>query len=194
MKTKIWIIPILAFFVGIISYASDTPKMNIVPLEAQKALVAFQSPNPTAIEITVTNGAGDILYYKKGENKLKEYRSLLNFSQLGQGHFNICINYDLFSLNRNVQVTKKGIKVGSAEKLYEPYFFITDGNLNISFLNLAQKNVHLEVLKNGRSISNSNLGKKMSIQKVIDLSKSGKGDYEIILSDLFRDHRFFVQL
>ncbi len=194
MKAKNWVITALAFFIVSLANATDTPKMNVVSLGTQKALVSFKSPTAATLEITITNNSGEIVYYKKSEAKLNEYRKIFDFSELGNGNFNVCLDYGLYSINRDLQVSKKTIIVGPAEKLFEPYFFIKNGRINMSFLNVAQKNVHMEVYKNGEYISSTSLGKDMSLQKSIDLSKSGKGNYEIVISDLFKNHRFFVQL
>ena len=40
-----------------------------------------------------------------------------------------------------------------------------DGNLNISFLNLPQKQVYVDVYKDGEQIDAFKLGKDLSIQK-----------------------------
>jgi hypothetical protein len=194
MKTRNWVLTTLAFIVVTLVNATDATKMNVIPVETQKVLVVFESSTPCPLEISITNRNGDILYYKRIKTRLKEYRKVFDFSELGKGKYNVCLNYGMYSINRNLHVSSKRIEVKQADKLYEPYLCKKDKYINISFFNVAQKNVHLEIYKNGQSIADANLGNDMSIQKRLNLSKLEKGTYELVITDLFKDHRFFVQL
>lgn len=69
MKTTKWVITTLAIFIVAIGFATETPKMNITPVEAEKALVAFKSESPVVFEITITKSDGEILYYLKSASK-----------------------------------------------------------------------------------------------------------------------------
>jgi len=192
MKTTKWVITTLAIFIVAIGFATETPKMNIIPVEAEKALVAFNSSSPVSFEITITKKNGEIIYYKKSKNPLDEYRKVFDFSEMGNGIYNVSMNYGNRSLNRDVCVSKKDIKIGPIVKLYEPYFCYKDGLLNVSFLNIARNSVYLNVYKMGKHVSGLNLGKELSIQKSFDFSKLKNGDYKIVVTDKFKDHSFIV--
>ena len=59
MKTNYLALTVLAIFVTVTSFATDSPKMNIVTSEEEKILVAFESETPCPVEITVTNVDGE---------------------------------------------------------------------------------------------------------------------------------------
>lgn len=194
MKTKNWVLAALACFIVAIGYASDFPQMNVVPVEAEKALIAFDSPEPSPLEITLTNHDGEILYYKKTKKRYSEYKTVFDFAQLGVGNYCVCVNFGNKSITRKVDVTKNEIQVGSPQRLYEPYFCLKDKKLNVSFYNCPQKPVYVNVYKEGEFVSSVKLGKGLTIQKRLDLSRLGKGEYEIVLTDYFKDHVYIAQL
>lgn len=193
MKTKLWVVMTLAFFIVSIGNATETPKMNVIQLENQKALVAFHSPFNAPLEVTLTNQTGEILYYKKSEGE-SEFKKVFNFKEFGDGEFSICVCYGTRSIKRDIEVADNEIQVNPAENLFEPYFRLKEDKLNVSFLNITGKNVVLSVYKNGLHVGSTSLGKKQAIQKCVDLSNLGKGNYEVVLTDWFRDHRCKIQI
>ena len=194
MKTKLWVLTALAVFIVAIGFATETPKMNVIPVEAQKALVAFESLSSSPLEIILTNKNGETLYRMKTKNAQKELKKVIDFSELGYGDFNVCMNYGVQSVSRKLCVSEDGIKVGCPERLYEPYFCMKNGKLNVSFLNITNKKVKLYVYKNGELVSSVKLGKDIAIQKRLDLSKLENGEYKVVLTDWFKDHQFSFQI
>lgn len=194
MKTKKWGITALVLFIVVIGFATDFPKMNVIPVEAEKALVAFKSTEATPLEITLSNCEGEIIYFKRTQKRHKEYNKVFDFSELGKGNYCVCVNFGNRSISRNFTVNKENILVGAPQRLYEPYFCLKDDKLNVSFFNCPQKAVYVNIYRNGKHIEAINLGKDLAIQKRLDLSRLKKGEYEIVLSDLFKDHKYIAQL
>ena len=194
MKKINWVLATLAFFIVSVGYATDLPKMNVIPIETNKALVAFEMPSPTFLEITLTNCEGEILFFKRTKNRQNEYTEMLNFSELDKGNYNVCLNFGNRSISRDLKVSKNEIKVGPPERLFEPYFCFKSEKLQISFLNIPQKKVYLNLYKNGEHIRGYNLGKDMAIQKCFNLSKLEKGEYTVVLTDWFKEHKYIVQI
>lgn len=194
MKTRFWVCTTLAFFIVAIGSASDFPKMNVVPVEAEKALVAFSSSEASPLEITLTNSEGEILYFKRTKQRYSEYKKIFDFSELGEGKYCVCVNFGNQSINRKINVQKEGIEVGQAQRLYEPYFCLKDRMLSVSFFNCPCEPVYVNIYHHGRHIKGINLGKEMTVQKYLDLSRLKKGEYEVVLTDRFKDHKFIAQL
>ncbi len=193
MKKKYWVLTTLALFIVAISFATDTPKMNIVPTESEKALVTFESNLAFPVEITICNDNGEIVYYWKGESLHNRLSRVFDSSELGCGNFNVCLNYGGKSINRELCINKNEMKVGPAIQLYEPFFQYENDRLNFSFLNVAQKNVYLNVYQGGEHITGIKLGNNMDIQKCLDFSKLKEGEYEVVVNEHFKDHHFLVQ-
>ena len=192
MKTKIWVLTTLALFIAAIGFATESPKMNIVSNENDKILVSFESETACPVELTISDEEGVIMHYWKSESPKKTVNQLLNLSQLDRGTYNVVLNYGGTSINRELSITRNEVKVGPPVKLTEPYFCFKNDKLNVSFLNVANKKVFLNVYKDGEHYNGFTLGKDMDIQKCIDFSMAAKGNYEIVLTDYFKEHYYSV--
>lgn len=194
MKTKCGTLTVLAILIVAIGYATEIPKLNIVKTKDQKALIAYKADFINTLEVTVTNDDGDILYFKRTKNPQSEYSKVFDFAEVGNGDYHVSVNYGNQSINREINISKKGLKVGEAERMYEPFVVLKNGKINVSHLNVPMKNVYLNIYNKGEHVSGVNLGKQMTIQKCIDMTGLQKGKYELVLKDHFNEHRFFVQL
>lgn len=192
MKTKNWVFTTLAIFIAAISFATETPKMNIVASENDKILVSFESATACPVEMTITDEDGVIMHYWKSESPQSTFNQWLNLSELERGTYNVVLNYGGTSINRELEITRNEIKVGPPIKLLEPYFFYKNNKLKVSFLNVANKNVYLNVYKDGEHYNGYTLGKNFDIQKCIDFSMAENGNYEIVLTDHFKEHHYAV--
>jgi len=194
MKTSKWVLTALAVLIVAIGSATDFPKMNVVPVSGEKALVAFNSDEASPLEITLTASDGEIVYYKKTKERYSDFKKIFDFSELGEGEYCVCVNFGNRSINRKVNVQKDGIKVSEPQRLYEPYFCMKDKKLNVSFFNCPCEPVYVNIYCKGKHVQGINLGKALTVQKCLDLSKLRKGEYEIVLSDKFKDHKYIAQL
>lgn len=192
MKAIKWVLSTLALLIVAISFATETPKMNIVATENDKILVSFESSTACPVELIITGENGEIMHYWKSDSLKNIVNQRLNLSQLGKGKFNVALNYGVTSINREINITRKEIKVGEPVELHEPFFSFKNEKLNVSFLNVANRNVYLNVFKDGEYYDGMTLGKDVDIQKSIDFSMAGKGRYEVVLSDYFKDHHYNV--
>ncbi len=194
MKTRNLVLMTLAFLFAAIGNAADLPKMSITQLDDRKAVVAYNSTQATPLEITLTASNGDILYFKRTSERHKEYSEVLDFNELGSGNYCICFNYGNQSINRSLSVSGKDITVGPAQHCYEPCFRLEKDNLNISFLNLPQKQVYLSIYQGGQLIDGFKLGKDLAIQKRLDLSNLKNGEYEVVVTDSFKEHKYIAKI
>jgi hypothetical protein len=195
MKTKTRIFFILAIFFAAIKVAdaTETPKMSIKTLSNETALLAFEAKTPTQFELSICNQNNEIVYYFKTRKKEQVYREELDFSGFEKGVYNVCVNYGNKSVNRKLTLSKNGIETGPAEMFYEPYFMVEDNQLTVSFLNVPQKPVYLNVYRNNKHVSGINLGKELAIHKSIDFSNLKEGEYQIVVNDYFKNHLFTIQ-
>jgi hypothetical protein len=194
MKTKLWALTALAFFIVAIGIAAEFPKIKVIAVEPEKAMVVYSASAETPLEITLSNKQGEVLYFKRTEKRCSEYSKVFDFSQLGDGIYDICINYGNKSVGRTLTLKDQVFNIGPSEQHFEPLFTLKDDKLNVSFLNCCLKPVTLHVYKKGRHIESVRLGKDLAIQKCFDLSELKKGEYDIVLSGFYKDHRFRAQL
>jgi hypothetical protein len=166
--------------------------MNVNANDASKLAVSFESPTASPVELLICDRDGVVLYNWKSEMPEAKISKMYNLSELGDGTFNICINYGGKSINREVCIKGKNVTVGPSVQLIEPFFNYKNDRLNVSFLNVAQKNVFLNIYKDGEHYAGFTLGKNMDIQKCFDFSTAKKGNYEVVLTDYFKEHHYAV--
>ena len=184
---------VAVIFIALTGSATETPKMNVVKTDAGKARFNISSEKPVPFEMILQNTEGEIFYYKKSERPVNEYEDVFDFANMPKGKYTLSMNYGSCSVNRELNVTKNGILVGPQIRLYEPYFGVKNEMVNISFLNIAQKNVFLNIYQNGKYITGLNLGKNMNLRKKIDISNLEKGNYKFVLTDWFKNHLYVMQ-
>jgi len=174
------------------SFAADIPKLNIVPVEAEKALVEFESGSPALIGITIEKENGEVVYYKKSKNPLNEYSQVFDFSTTGPGTYRVCVSQGNKSISREMKVTNKEILVGQAICFYEPNFSFTNNRLNVSFLNTGTQDVSLSIFQNEKFLWKAKMGDELTIQKYIDFSHLENGEYEVVLDDGYNHYSYLV--
>jgi hypothetical protein len=192
MKTITLGLTTLALFIAAISFATDLPKMNVTANDAEKVMVSFESATASPVELMISDNNGAILYSWKSETPEAKLNKLYNLAELGDGNFNICVNYGGKSINREVSIKRNNVTVGPAVELNEPFFNYKNNQLIVTFWNVAQKNVYLNIYKDGEHVDGFTLGKNLDIQKCFDFSNVKKGNYEVVLTDYFKEHHFVV--
>jgi len=194
MKTRNMVLVTLAFLFAAIGNATELPKMQVTQTDNNKVLVAYYSATATPLEISLTASNGDIMFFKRTTERHKNYSEEFDFSKLGNGNYCICFNFGNESISRSLNVLGNEITVGPALHCYEPCFRLDEADLDISFLNLAQKQVYVNIYHDDQHVDGFKLGNDMVIQKRLDMSNLSKGTYEIVLSDSFKDHKYIAEL
>ncbi|HZH73992.1 MAG TPA: hypothetical protein VFD91_15960 [Mariniphaga sp.] len=193
MKTRDFVLTALGLLLAVTVSATKIPTLNVVPLKEQRALMAFESEKPTAVEVSLKNQKGETLYYKKSKAAVEELKLILNFKNLVDGVYDVSVELDNCKLNRQIKLTgHKVSEVGDASRTYGPYCKFEDNLLKISYLNTTQNNVLLNLYHQGKHVAGKKLGKEMCIQKAIDLSKLEKGEYSVVIGDKLNKFYFVI--
>jgi len=194
MKTKTVTLILLALLWATLALASDFPKMNLTPVESGKAMLAYNATTAATLEITLSNYKGQVVFFSRTSSPEKEVKRLLNFAHLESGNYCISVNYGNRSISRNLVLEKGNIAVGKPVRCYEPYFSLDNRMLNISFFNSSRQQVYASIYRNGTYVGGNKLGKGLAIQKQLNLSHFEAGEYEIVITDSTKEHRFFTTL
>jgi hypothetical protein len=194
MKTKNLVLTAMAVFVAATVFATQLPTMNVIPVQNEKALVAFETMSPANFELTLTNRKGEVLYYKKSDEIVQNHRMVFDLHELEDGNYTVRLKHGNCILTRELTLSNhSSIKVGEEIRMFSPYYKFENNKLQLSYLNNAQKNVFVNIFKNGNYVTGKNLGKEMCIQKVLDFSKLEKGTYEVVLNNQSEEYLFTVQ-
>ncbi|MBW6534352.1 MAG: hypothetical protein K0B11_05055 [Mariniphaga sp.] len=194
MKTKNLVLTAMAVFVAATVFATQLPTMNVIPVKNEKALVAFETMSPANFELSLKNQRGETVYYKKSEVPVQNYKLVFDLKNLENGNYHVNLKHGNCTLDRLITVSNgTNLKVGEEIRMFSPYYKFGNNTLQISYLNNSQKNVFLNIYRDGQYVTGKKLGKEMCIQKTLDFSKLEKGTYNVVLTNNSNEFQFTVQ-
>jgi len=163
-------------------FASGNLKVNILPVNAEKALVAISTLSDSNFNITITDDNDHIVYYRENTDPGENYRKVYNFSDLEDGTYKLTVVSNDLTAERQFEKSHGLIKVGEEKTTLEPFFGYEDGILRCSYLNFTKEDMTLYFFKNNEPIYSKEIGRDFNVQQALNLSKLGKGTYEAVLT------------
>ena len=163
-------------------FASGNLKVNILPVDSEKALVAISTLSDSNFNITITDDNDHIVYYRENTDPGENYRKVYNFSDLEDGTYKLTVVSNDLTAERQFEKSHGLIKVGEEKTTLEPFFGYEDGILRCSYLNFTKEDMTLYFFKNNEPIYSKEIGRDFNVQQALNLSKLGKGTYEAVLT------------
>ena len=193
MKTflKVTLVFVLAAFANTL-FASGNLKVNILPASTKKAVIAVSTCCNSNFSISVENEEGRIVYSKVDLEPIEDYRTEFDFSVLEDGKYKLKVVSQDITTERAFRKTDDGIKVGKEKTIIKPFFGYNDGILRCTYLNFQKENLTLYFLKKNRLLYTKELGKSFNVTEGMNLSRLGRGNYEVILLAGDREYSFRV--
>ena len=182
MKTmlKVTFLFALVAFTNIV-FAAGNLKVNIVPVKAEKALVAISKLSDSNFNITIADDNGQIVYYKENSNPSENYRQVYDFSDLENGTYYLTVVSNDLTTERQFSLSHGQITVGEEKTTLQPFFGYQAGILKCSYLNFEKDKVTLIFYKNDEQIYSKKIGRDFNIHHALNLSKLDKGEYKAVL-------------
>ncbi|HSM47838.1 MAG TPA: hypothetical protein VK872_08500 [Draconibacterium sp.] len=182
MKTKQFLFTFALVAFALVSGAVEKPKMNVIPLSDEKALIAVANEKPAYFELSILSEKGDLVYYKESSSEITDFRQLINYSNLENGNYSLKLKVNNTYVSRNLAINNNEMIVGETKMMYAPYFALENDILKLSFLNFDEENMKFRILQDGELVFENRLGNEFVISEGFDISKLEKGNYEIELS------------
>lgn len=182
MKTKQFLFSFALVAFALVSGAVEKPKMNVIPLSDEKALIAVANEKPAYFELSILSEEGDLVYYKESSSEITDFRQLINYSNLENGNYTLKLKVNDTYVSRNLAINNNEMIVGETKMMYAPYFELENDILKLSFLNFDEENMKFRILQDGELVFENRLGNEFVISEGFDISKLEKGNYEIELS------------
>lgn len=182
MKTIKLLSTVIAVAIVAIATAVEKPKMNVVPLTADRAVVSIQNDNAAKFELSIHAENGDLVYYKQSTKSLSSYKKVFDFKGLANGNYSMKLKVNDTSLTKEFEVASSGIQVGESKLRFDPYFAFNEDVLKLSFLNFDKENFSLDIYDENGLVYESKLGKDFNISSGYDLSRLSSGKYEVVMS------------
>lgn len=174
---------ILALFLGTtLVFASGKPALNIIPISADRVLVAMENEKPSPMEVRITDENGQTVFYKNVRRPGNEYRKIYDLTALENGRYEVTFNIDNTRAKRNIEIEDNQVKVSEIRYSYEPMFQFENDKLKITYLNFDQEDFNLRLYRNGQLVYESKLGNDFAITRGFNLSRLDFGNYDVVLS------------
>lgn len=192
MKTIKFLFTVLAVAVVAIATAVEKPKLNVIPLTADRAIVSVQNGKEALMELSIESVEGEIVYFKQSAKPLSSYKKIFDFEDLKNGSYVMSLNVNGTRLSKEFDVTSNEITIGKSKLRFDPYFNYTDNVLKLSYLNHDNENMKLAIYDKYGVLYESKLGKDFSISTGYDLTKLEEGNYQVILSSLNKEFTYSI--
>ena len=163
-------------------FAAGNLKVNIVPLNAEKAVVDISTLTNSNFSITISDDQGHVVYYNENSNPGENYHKVYNFSDLEDGTYKLKVVSNDITTERQFQKSHRIIMVGEEKTTLEPFFGYEDHILKCSYLNFAKDYMTMNFYKDHELVYTKKIGRDFNIQHALNLSKLVKGNYEAVLS------------
>ena len=193
MKTIKFLTTVVAVAIVAIASAVEKPKMNVIPLTADRAVVSITNENPAFFELSIETKNGEMVYYKQSSKPLTDYQKIFDFADLKDGDYVMNLKVKDTKLSKNFEVDRKGIYVGDSKLTFDPYFVYNDNVLKLSYLNFDRKSMKLFIFNNEGLVYETKLGNDFTISSGYDLTKLEKGNYRVVLSSINNDFTYNLE-
>ncbi len=120
MRTKQLVLVLLAFAFSLSTVATEIPKMNVIAVDESKAYVAAITSPDVASEVSIIAENGEVVYYKKSK-AAREFKSVLNLSQLEDGMYTIKLETGKVSAQRKMEISQGKVAVQPLQVTMDPF-------------------------------------------------------------------------
>lgn len=172
----------MAVAVAAIVTGVEKPKMNVIPVTLDRAIVSIENENPAQFEVSIEAENGDLVYYKQSSNPITDYRKVFDFKDLEAGSYVFNLKVNETSVSNEFSVSHKGIVVGEKKMRFAPYFNYNNQVLKLSYLNFDEEPLKLKFFGEDGLVYQTQLGKDFNIATGYDLTNLEKGAYTVVLS------------
>lgn len=193
MKTKQFLSVLALVAVVGIATAVEKPKMNVIALSDENALIAIANENPAYFELSILAENGDLVYYKESATETTDLRQIINYSNMENGLYTLKLKVKDTYVSRDFEINSKGMKVGESKMKYTPHFAYSSDVLKLSYLNFDQENIKLKIYSEGDLVYEKRLGKEFVISAGFDISQLEGGKYEIELSSMYNQFSYNIE-
>ncbi len=174
--------------------AAGNLKVNILPLTADKAVVAISNTDAANFQISIKNDNGETVYYKETDGDSKDYRKIFDFSDLDRGDYKLSVTVNGLTSERMFKIDSRNIAVGKEKSLLEPYFAYKDGVFKMSYLNFPEEDLSLNFYNGHDLVYTKKLGNKFNVIEGFNLSKLEKGSYSVVLSSDSKNYSYNLDI
>ncbi len=193
MKTIRTLFTVLAVVIVATATAVEKPKMNVVPLTADRAVISINNDKEALFELSIHADNGDLVYYKQTAKPLTSYQKVYDFANLENGDYTMELKINDTRLKKDFQVSSNKIEVGESKLSFDPYFAYADNMLKMSYLNFEGQTYNLSIYGDKGLVFETKLGRDFNLSTGYDLSRLSAGKYDVVLSTYDNEFTFSLE-
>lgn len=193
MKTIKILTTVMALAIVAVATAVEKPKMDVVPLSEDRAVVSILNGADALFELSIQAEDGELVYYKQATKPSNTYQKIFDFTNIEDGDYTMDLRVNGTRLIKDITISANGIAVGESKMRIDPYFAFANDVLKLTYLNFDQESMNLNIYDNNGLVYESKLGKDFNIATGFDLSSLKAGQYEVVLSSLNNDFSFSLE-
>lgn len=183
MKTIKLVLAVVTAILTTTAFAVERPKLSMVPLSTEKAVVSVVAEGSSNFELSVETLSGEVVYYKNSDQPATGYQQVFDFQFLDKGDYIMNLKTSGTNVSRRFSVNRNGIHVGDSETSYDPYFNFNGELLKLSFLNFEEKKLVIGIYnRNQELLFEKELGNSFAVTTGYNLKNLKKGNYQVVLS------------
>lgn len=183
MKTMRTFIAMIALALGAnTAIAGGNLRVDILPLNSDRAVVAISSAAESQYEISIENAEGEVIYYKETEGNLTDYRKVFDFSKLEKGDYKLVASINGATSVRNFSVGSQAIAVGEISYVADPVFSFNNDILRVAYLNYPGEKVDLKIYSGNDLIYTKSIDSSFAVNEGLNLAKLKSGNYQVVLA------------
>ncbi len=162
--------------------ATGNLRVDILPLTAERAVVAISNNAESKFEISIENAFGEMIYYKETEGSMADYRKVYDFSKLESGNYKLIVSIDGAASEREFSINSNEINVGKMKSVVDPVFTYNNDVLRVAYLNYPGEKMKLMLYDSNDLIYNKALENSFSVNAGLNLSNLKSGNYQAVLT------------
>lgn len=186
---------LVALFIGVVfAFGSGKPSMNVIPINADRILVAMENEVPSPMEVSVTDKDGRLVFYKSVRRPDKDYKKIYDLSALEDGRYSLTLTVNNQRAQRTIDLREDKVLVGDLRFAYDPTFNFADNTLKFSYLNFDEENMNFILYREGTEVFRSSLGNEFALTKGFDLSALDRGYYDVVIASKNKQYYHNVRI
>lgn len=190
MKTKHFFLLIVAATFAANVFATDIPKMSIIPLKDSKALISIQQTVPAACVISITNHLGEVMYYKRSIKKADRYKKIFDLSLLESGEYCFTVKSGSNTIKNDLKIKNGVVSLVNKRQDMEPYFASHNDKVILSYLNFEKESMTVRIYDAKDMVFKKKIGDEFAMHRKLDVKALKNGDYDIQLSNKHKEYWF----
>ena len=169
--------------------------VKVAPISGSKKARIYIAPNQSeSVTLTVLNEKGTEYLYSEKLSDASAYNKVYDFNQLNEGTYKIVAESNSKIVEKNIRVSKQGVKVVGENEQYKPFFKLNGNTLIVSSLNGNENQVNVNFSDGKETFFSDEKVQDINFMKAYDLANLKQGDYIVSVNSGKDSYSYYFQV